>query len=63
MDFAPDVGYYMSDVTRMWPVNGKFNAWQRELYDFYPGCYQAILQAIRPGVTAAKVWRIVRPVL
>jgi Xaa-Pro aminopeptidase len=55
MDFAPDVGYYMSDVTRMWPVNGKFNAWQRELYDFYLGCYQAILKAIRPGVTAAAI--------
>ena len=55
MDFAPDVGYYMSDVTRMWPVNGKFNQWQRELYDFYLACYQAILQAIRPGVTAAQI--------
>jgi len=55
MDFSPDVGYYMSDVTRMWPVNGKFNAWQRELYDFYLGCYQAILKAIRPGVTAAAI--------
>jgi len=55
MDFAPDVGYYMSDVTRMWPVNGEFNSWQRELYDFYLGCYQAILKAIRPGVTAATI--------
>lgn len=55
MDFAPDYGYYMSDVTRMWPVNGKFNTWQRELYDFYLGCYQAILQAIRPQVTAAAI--------
>jgi Xaa-Pro aminopeptidase len=45
----------MSDVTRMWPVNGKFNPWQRELYDFYLGCYQAILKAIRPGVTAAAI--------
>jgi Xaa-Pro aminopeptidase len=55
MDFAPDVGYYMSDVTRMWPVNGKFNDWQRELYGFYLGCYQAILKAIRPGVTAQVI--------
>ncbi len=54
-DFAPDYGYYMSDVTRMWPVNGKFNAWQRELYGFYLGCYQAVLNAIRPGVTAQVV--------
>jgi Xaa-Pro aminopeptidase len=45
----------MSDVTRMWPVNGKFNAWQRELYGFYLECYQAILKHIRPGVTAALI--------
>jgi Xaa-Pro aminopeptidase len=55
MDYAPDVGYYMSDVTRMWPVNGKFNAWQRELYGFYVECYQAILKHIRPGATAAQI--------
>jgi Xaa-Pro aminopeptidase len=50
MDYAPDYGYYMSDVTRMWPVNGKFSPWQRELYGFYLGCYRAILKAIRTGV-------------
>jgi Xaa-Pro aminopeptidase len=55
MDYAPDVGYYMSDVTRMWPVNGKFNAWQRELYGFYLECYQAILKHIRPGATAGVI--------
>ncbi len=55
MDFAPDVGYYMSDVTRMWPVNGRFSAWQRELYEFYEGCYRAILKAIRPDVTPAVI--------
>jgi Xaa-Pro aminopeptidase len=55
MDFAPDVGYYMSDVTRMWPVNGRFNDWQRELYGFYLGCYRAILSAIRPGETASAI--------
>ncbi|HEX8556576.1 MAG TPA: Xaa-Pro peptidase family protein [Pyrinomonadaceae bacterium] len=57
MDYAPDVGYYMSDVTRMWPVNGKFNSWQRELYGFYLECYKSILAHIRPGATAAEVMR------
>lgn len=55
MDYAPDVSYYMSDVTRMWPVNGKFSPWQRELYGFYLTCYQAILKHIRPGVTAQVI--------
>jgi Xaa-Pro aminopeptidase len=57
MDYAPDVGYYMSDVTRQWPVNGKFSGWQRELYGFYLVCYKAILSHIRPGATAAEVMR------
>jgi Xaa-Pro aminopeptidase len=49
MDYAPDVGYYTSDVTRMWPVNGQFNEWQRDLYGFYLAYYRAILDSIRPG--------------
>ena len=57
MDYAPVVGYYMSDVTRMWPVNGTFSPWQRELYGFYLACYEAILKAIRPGVDAAAIMR------
>jgi Xaa-Pro aminopeptidase len=57
MDFAPDVGYYMSDITRMWPVNGRFSPVQRELYGFYLACYRAILRAIRPGATAAVIMK------
>jgi Xaa-Pro aminopeptidase len=55
MDHAPDVGYYMSDITRMWPVNGRFSAEQRELYGFYLATYRAILKAIRPGRTKQAV--------
>jgi Xaa-Pro aminopeptidase len=55
MDYAPDYGYYMSDVTRMFPVNGKFSQWQRELYGFYLACYREILKAIGPGKTGAQV--------
>lgn len=57
MDFAPDYHYYQSDVTRMWPVNGKFSPEQRELYTFYLGCYQSIVKHIRPNVTSKLVAR------
>jgi Xaa-Pro aminopeptidase len=57
MDYAPDVVYYMSDVTRMMPVNGKFNNWQRELYSFYLDCYNSILKNIKPGLTAQAIKR------
>ena len=55
LDYAPDYRYYMSDLTRTWPVNGKFNDWQRELYGFYVRCYKAILKAIRPHETASVI--------
>jgi Xaa-Pro aminopeptidase len=55
MDYAPDYHYYESDVTRMWPVNGTFSTWQRELYGFYLACYRAILNAIRPGVDPSTI--------
>jgi len=50
-DYAPDYHYYTSDVTRMWPVSGKFTAEQRELYGIYVKLYQAIMTSVRPGPT------------
>ncbi|HTK75911.1 MAG TPA: Xaa-Pro peptidase family protein [Gemmataceae bacterium] len=55
LDYAPDYGYYVSDVTRMWPVNGKFNSWQRELLQFVLEYRNAILKRIRPGVEVRQV--------
>lgn len=52
MDYAPDYRYYTSDVTRMWAVNGKFNADQRELYNFIVAYRDALFRYIRPGVTS-----------
>ena len=41
MDYAPDYRYYVSDIGRVFPVNGKYNGWQRELLQF-------ILDTTRP---------------
>ena len=55
MDHAPDVGYYTSDIGRIWPVNGKYNDWQRELYGFVVAYHKAVIRRIRPGVTAKQI--------
>lgn len=57
MDYCPDLGYYRCDVTRQWPVNGRFTADQRDLYGFYLGTYEAVLYAIKPGLTSQQVLR------
>jgi Xaa-Pro aminopeptidase len=47
LDYAPDFKYYQSDVTRVFPANGKFTARQRELYTVYLRLYQAIMTSIK----------------
>ncbi|MDA0681146.1 MAG: aminopeptidase P N-terminal domain-containing protein [Proteobacteria bacterium] len=55
MDVAPDYHYYTSDVTRMWPVNGRYTPDQRDLYGFIVEYQKALLRYIRPGVTPDQV--------
>ncbi|HSC29599.1 MAG TPA: Xaa-Pro aminopeptidase [Vicinamibacterales bacterium] len=55
MDYAPDFRYYVSDIGRVWPVNGRYNAWQRELLQFVLEFHKAVISRIRPGVTAAQI--------
>ncbi len=55
MDYAPDYHHYTSDVTRMWPVNGKYTPDQRALCSFILAYREALLKRIRPGVTPDQV--------
>jgi Xaa-Pro aminopeptidase len=55
MDYAPDVANYTSDIGRMWPVNGRYSALQRELYGLVVEYHKAVLARLRPGVLPAQV--------
>jgi Xaa-Pro aminopeptidase len=54
-DYAPDFKYYTSDVTRMFPANGRFTPEQREMYTIYLKLYQALMTSIRPNVEPTVV--------
>ncbi|HBB31873.1 MAG TPA: Xaa-Pro aminopeptidase [Cyanobacteria bacterium UBA8803] len=41
---------WASDVTRTWPVTGKFSATQRDLYDVVLAAHDACIDKVRPGV-------------
>ena len=55
MDYAPDYRYYTSDVARVFPVNGRFSAEQRELYGFVVKYFDVLMDLVRPGVSADQV--------
>jgi Xaa-Pro aminopeptidase len=52
-DYAPDYKYYQSDVTRVFPANGRFTPRQREMYGIYLELYQALLTSIQVHKTPA----------
>ena len=41
---------WASDVTRTWPVTGKFSSTQRDLYDIVLAAHDACIDKIRPGI-------------
>jgi Xaa-Pro aminopeptidase len=54
-DYAPDYKNYSSDVTRVFPANGKFTTRQREFYTIYLQLYRALMTSIRVHATAAEI--------
>jgi Xaa-Pro aminopeptidase len=54
-DYAPDYKYYASDVTREFPISGKFTAEQRELYGIYVKLYTALMTSIKPNVPVKAI--------
>lgn len=49
LDAATEVGYYTADITRTWPVNGKFTKDQRAIYDIVLAAQNAGIEKCRPG--------------
>ena len=49
VDAGCEYAYYASDITRTWPVNGRFTPAQREIYDIVLDAQQAAIAEVRPG--------------
>jgi len=60
VDAAAEWGQYTADVTRTFPVNGKFTPRQKAIYDLVLATQQAAFDSTRPGVTVAQLNRIAR---
>src|SRR5262249_10478456 len=56
-DYAPDYKYYASDVTREFPISGRFSSDQRELYGIYVKLYNALMTSIKPNVPIVEIVR------
>lgn len=50
VDAGAELAGYASDITRTWPVSGRFDPAQRRLYEIVLAAQQAAIEQVRPGL-------------
>jgi Xaa-Pro aminopeptidase len=63
MDFGADLDYLCMDISRTWPVSGKFTPEQKEAYEVCLAVQKACIEAYKPGVTSSDVQEHVAAVM
>lgn len=63
VDYGPEIDHFVTDITRTWPVNGKFTERQAELYDAVLAAQLAGIAAAKPGATIGDVNRAANSLL
>lgn len=55
MDVGAEYEHYSADITRTFPVSGKFTPAQAEIYNLVLASQEAAMRAVRPGATLSEV--------
>ena len=51
VDAGCEYQYYASDISRTWPVNGRFTAPQKEIYQLVLDVQKQCIEMVKPGIT------------
>ncbi len=55
VDAGAEYGYYTADVTRTWPISGKFTPEQKAIYDLVLKAQDSGIRMVRPGMTLKEI--------
>ena len=58
-DLGASVNMYCADISRTYPINGKFSPRQKELYDIVLGAQNEVFKACKVGVTTKDLNQVV----
>lgn len=62
LDYAPDFNYYTTDITRTWPVDGKFTDVQLKFYNCIKEAEEKVIAAMKPGVMISDLEKVAKDV-
>ncbi|NIR45093.1 MAG: M24 family metallopeptidase [Gemmatimonadetes bacterium] len=60
VDVGAEYSYYTADITRTYPVSGKFTPRQRKIYELVLATQQTAIDSVRPGITLWRLSQIAR---
>lgn len=58
VDIGASYGHYAADITRTYPVSGRFSARQRKIYDIVLRVQNLVISRVKPGVSIDQLNRI-----
>ena len=63
LDLGAQYKYYNGDISRTFPINGKFTERQKEVYNIVLEANETVMKAVKPGVTTSELQDITKRVL
>ena len=63
IDAGAEYQFYAGDITRTFPVNGKFSAAQKDIYEVVLAANEAAIAAVRPGANWADIHTLALEIL
>ena len=63
LDLGAKYGNYCSDITRTYPINGKYSARQRQFYELVLKANRAVAEYAKPGITLKDLNDLCKKVL
>jgi len=63
LDLGASYGHYSADISRTFPVSGKFTERQKEIYNIVLKAEETVIAAMKPGLPVAELNKICKAVL
>lgn len=63
LDLGAQYKYYSGDISRTFPVNGKFTDRQKEIYNIVLEANETVMKAVKPGVTTMDLQNLAKKIL
>lgn len=60
VDAGAQVDWYNGDITRTFPVNGKFTPLQKQIYDIVLSGQQKVIDTIKPGIRFSRLNEVLK---